>query len=290
MLRMHKRIACLVLCLFASATLSTSAADEIKGEDVFQRIVAKAQALDWSGQPMRRLMQSVAMELEGTPYVAGTLELSADQELPSVDLRGLDCVTFFETTLDISRMLRKGGSTPADLMREIKLTRYRGGKPGDYTTRLHYTTDWFFDNQAKKVVSILPGTMPFPKTVNFMSTHPDLYPALKANPKFVATMKNIEKAINLQNKSLTYVPNDALGDFQKTLQTGDIVGIVTDIPGLDISHTGLVIVDEKNVPHFMDASSRTDVNKVILESPTLAESIRTNKHSLGAIFARPLEP
>jgi hypothetical protein len=272
------------------ATPGGSAADSVKGGEVFDRIVARAQQEHWSQLPLQQVMRNVAMELSGTPYVGSTLELSPDEEIPSANFLGLDCVTFFETTLDVSRMLREGGHTSDDFMRQIRLTRYRGGKPGDYSTRLHYTTDWLFDNQAKHVVTIERGTAAFPKHVDFMSTHAQLYPALKAHPDLVAKMQKIEKAINLRNKQLRYVPNADLAKFETTLQTGDIVGIVTDTPGLDISHTGIVIVDDKNVPHFMDASSKAGVNKVVLEPERLSESISSRKHSLGAVFARPIDP
>ena len=87
----------------------------------------------------RKCMTRVAMEFQGTPYVGFTLELDKDRELCSVNLAGLDCVTFFEDTLDFSRMLKTGGRTPAAMLEQVTLTRwYRGGKLGDFTTRLHY--------------------------------------------------------------------------------------------------------------------------------------------------------
>ena len=52
-------------------------------------------------------------------------------------------------------MIKRGKSSPEDLLAEVRTTRYRGGKMGDFTTRLHYTTDWFVDNEAKGVVKIL---------------------------------------------------------------------------------------------------------------------------------------
>lgn len=264
-------------------------AASVTGGEVFDRIVAKAQKEKWAQLPLHQIMLRVAMELNGTPYVAATLEVSENEEIPSANFVGLDCVTFFETTLDVARMLRKGGHTRDDFMREVQYTRYRGGKPGDYSTRLHYTTDWMFDNQAKKVVEIEDGTVPLTNHVDFMSTHAQLYPALKAHPELVKKMKAIENDVNLRKK-LTFVPNAALPIFERKLQTGDIVGIVTDTPGLDISHTGLVVVDEKGIPHFMNASSKAGVNKVVLESDRLSESISSRKHAIGAVFARPIDP
>src|SRR5438045_9150843 len=94
-------------------------------------------------------MTHVAMELVGTPYVGFTLELDKDREVCSVDLKGLDCVTFFEDTLDFSRMLKKGGRTPAAMLAEVTLTRYRGGTLGDFTSRLRSKPDRMYHNEKK---------------------------------------------------------------------------------------------------------------------------------------------
>src|SRR5580698_9816767 len=112
-----------------------------KGEDVFNRIITKAAAENWKSLPIGELIGKIAMELKGTPYVGFTLEVSPDSEYCVVNLQGLDCVTFFEDSLCMARMIKHVKSSPADLIREIEFTRYRGGKMGDFTTRLHYTTD-----------------------------------------------------------------------------------------------------------------------------------------------------
>src|SRR5205814_1823395 len=82
-----------------------------------------------------------------------------------------------EDTLGFSRMLKKGQRTAEAMLAEVTFTRYRGGVLGDFTSRLHYTTDWFFDNQQKRVVKILapdlPGAQAFTQKVGIMSKHPE---------------------------------------------------------------------------------------------------------------------
>ncbi len=166
------RLACLgTFGLLCSSALAREAdwlqveLDHFQGQDVFTRIVNKAYAENWNRLPIGELIGKIALELEGTPYVGFTLELSKDSEYCVVNLKGLDCVTFFEDSLCMARMIKKGKRSPADLIKEVQTTRYRGGKMGDFTTRLHYTTDWFVDNEAKGVVKILtpslPGAKPF---------------------------------------------------------------------------------------------------------------------------------
>src|SRR5947209_1276105 len=136
-----------------------------EGRETFDRILNKALAEQWRKLPIGDVIGKTAMELKGTPYVGFMLEVSKDRECCVVNLNGLDCVTFFEDCLCFARMLKHGKGSPNDLLDEVRLTRYRAGKMGDFTTRLHYTTDWFVDNESKGVVKILtpelPGAQPF---------------------------------------------------------------------------------------------------------------------------------
>ena len=84
--------------------------ESFQGQEIFDRILAKALKNKWETLPIGQTMGHVAMEFLGTPYVGFTLELSKDREICSANLTGLDCVTFFEDTLDFSRMLKKGAA------------------------------------------------------------------------------------------------------------------------------------------------------------------------------------
>ena len=211
-----------------------------KGNDVFNRLVKKAADENWKTLTIGQLIGKIAMELNGTPYVGFTLELSKDQEFCVVNLDGLDCVTFFEDSLCMARMLKKGKSTPEDLLAEVQFTRYRGGKLGDFTSRLHYTTDWFVDNEKKGVVKILapelPGAQPFTQKVGIMSKRPQNYRQLAAHPEMVAKIRVIEDTIN--GRSLKFVPLAKLKAAEPLLQTGDIVGVATTEDGIKIPQPG----------------------------------------------------
>ncbi len=266
-----------------------------RGEEKLSRIVKKADSENWRKLPIGELMGKIAAELEGTTYVAGTLELSVDAESCNANLDALDCVTFVETTLALARTLKKGGHTPADLLQEIQLIRYRGGKLSDYVSRLHYTSDWIADNEAKHIVqplSKLPGAENFAKKINFMTSNPSYYKQLAAHPELIERMKTQESIIN--KRTLKFVPMNKIAAVEPLLKTGDIVGITTSMPGLDITHTGLVIRDAAGTPHFMDASSKKTVMKVILEpgsiSQKLLQSQKQSPNLTGVMFARPLEP
>src|SRR5262249_35802528 len=84
------------LLLTAAQVPVFGASDQLpvfQGERTFDRLRDKATSQNWSTLPIGELMGKIAKELEGTPYVGNTLELSKDQEVCSVNLDQLDCVT-----------------------------------------------------------------------------------------------------------------------------------------------------------------------------------------------------
>ncbi|HMS54919.1 MAG TPA: DUF1460 domain-containing protein [Fimbriimonadaceae bacterium] len=249
-------------------------------------IVATAAKENWRALPMGELVAKVGQQFLETPYVGSTLDIEDHNEACVVRLDGLDCVTFFETSLGIARMLKKGGTTMADLTREVTTTRYRGGKLDGYLSRLHYTGEWMLDNakrgNVKDLTSVLPGSLPLGKTINFMSTHPDKYRQLKANPGWVPDLRVYESRFE---KLLRYVPKERMLEAERGLQTGDIIGIVTNVDGLDCSHTGMVVVDEELGVRFMHASSTQ--KKVILDGK-LSDYLDKSKSSIGIMAVRPI--
>lgn len=260
------------------------------GQDVFNRIVSDAYSKNWNKLPIGELIGKIAMELKGTPYVGFTLEKSPDREYCVVNLAGLDCVTFFEDSLCMARMIKKGKRSPEDLIREVQYTRYRGGKMGGFTTRLHYTTDWFVDNERKGVVKIitpeLPGAQPFTQKVGIMSERPQNYRQLAAHPEMISAIREMEERVNAL--SLMYLPMSQLKAAEPLIQTGDIVGVCTRQTGIDIAHTGLCIKDGEGIVHFMDASSSRRNMKVTFETD-IAKCLNWSSKLTGVMFARPLE-
>lgn len=263
---------------------------EFKGKKVFYSLMKRATSKNWPTLPIGELIGKIARELEGTPYVASTIEIDPDREVCSVNLTGLDCVTFIETTLGYARMLKKGGRKPEDLRAEVALIRYRAGKPGDYSTRLHYMSDWLADNSSRHIVKLLdqfPGALPFEQKVGYMSTHPASYLQLTNQPDQIAKIKECEAAIN--KRQLKYMPLNRIAAIEPLLKTGDIVAVCTSQAGLDVVHTGFVYRTPDGVAHFIDASSAKSKMKVTLEPGAISSSLHWSKNLTGAMFARPRE-
>ena len=192
-----------VLAFLSPDRVAAGGAQDAKvfeGREVFDRLLTQARERRWSDLLIGERIGAIGMALRQTPYVASTLELYDDREVCSVDFRGLDCVTFFELALALARMIKRGERTPDALLAEVTFLRYRGGQVTDYASRLHYLSDWFVDNQAKRVVRLitpeLPGAERFTRRVHFMSTHPGAYRQLKASPDQVAKIVLVEAEIN----------------------------------------------------------------------------------------------
>ena len=211
-----------------------------------------------------------------------------DREVCSVDFRGLDCVTFYETALAFARMLRRGGRTPSSLLSEVTLTRYRGGRLTDYASRLHYTVDWLADNEAKRVVRVitpeLPGAVPFTKRVDFMTTHRASYRRLKNDPALVGKIRRLEAEISA--RPTRYLPKAHVRAAEPLLKTGDIIGVTTALAGLDCSHTGLCYRDDAGVLRFLHAST---ARKAVVLDEALSTYLAGVSTQTGIMVARPLE-
>ncbi len=259
---------------------------EPKTQEIFYEIISQAREENWSSLLIGDCMGKIAMLFLGTEYVAGTLE-GEGPEICRVDLTGLDCVTFFENVLCISRILKKDKVSFDDFKAELTFTRYRGGILTDYTSRLHYTSDWIYDNERKKVVRNITkeiGGEEFPFKVSFMSKNPQYYRALKAFPEFIETIANLEKEIS--KRQHWYIPKSRIKEAQKYMKTGDIIALATDKEGLDYGHTGLAYKDEQEKIRLLHASQKK--KKVILDAE-LYEYMQSVETHTGITVARPLE-
>ena len=222
----------------------------------------------------------------GTEYVANALEVPGEEHLV-VNMRGLDCVSFYENALVLARCVKKNKMTFEDYKVELQFIRYRGGKIDRYPSRLHYTSDYMYDNEKKGVwknVAKDLGGVRYKKEINFMSTHPDSYRQLKENPEFVPVIQKQEKEIS--SRELYHIPKENVADVSSQLKNGDILGITTDIEGLDVSHTGMVIWQNGKV-HYLHAPNVG--HKVTITEKTLADYLAGNKRQIGIMVARPLE-
>ncbi len=259
-----------------------------EGSDVFDRIMRLSDSGNMRFNPIGELTGWVGRQFVGSPYASATLERNVEKEYCFVSMTRFDCVTFFEASLNLARCIKKQKQTSDDLVRAVTETRYRDGKLSGYASRLHYTSDWMDDNARRGIVRVvtgdLIGAVPYDKKVDYMSSHPDAYPQLKARPEWVAKIAAIETEIN--KRGHLYVPKDRVVDSESLLATGDIVGITTTISGIDCSHTGLIVRDGDRAL-FMHASSSK--GQVIVGGP-ISDYLASSAKATGLMVVRPVEP
>ena len=194
----------------------------------------------------------IAKSFIGTDYAANTIDLPGKEQLV-INLQTLDCVTFYENSLVLARCIKKKRLTFDDYKKELQFVRYRGGIIDGYASRLHYTSDYFFDNGIKSVLKDVTkklGGVPFKKKINFMSTHPDSYLQLKNSQENVKEIQKIEDEINA--RAMYHIPKANVKRIASQIKDGDIIGITTTIDGLDCTHTGIALW-QKGKLHLLHA-------------------------------------
>jgi hypothetical protein len=265
------------------------------GRQKFESIRATAHARRWHTMPIGQRVIACALQLQGTPYVGYTLEIHDHIESPSVNFTGMDCWTFFETALCLARLFRKPlpypypDAQPADLLREIEHTRYRGGQcRGSYLDRIHYLEEWFRDNHARgnvrDITRSLAPTVPLTgRRIDEMTVLWKSYRYLRQNPALRSGMAKIEA--ELQTHPFHYIPKSAVAGIESKLQNGDILGIVTHKPHVYCSHVGLVIRTQDGVTRFMHASA---AKKRVMTDASVSDYLAAFKSHAGIIVARPV--
>jgi hypothetical protein len=251
---------------------------------VFDRLIHSGEGEE-SG-PIGEVIVATGQKLLNTPYVAGTLEVHSP-EILIVNLRGLDCTTFVENVLVVSGMLQDGQREWDTYLRRLERLRYRDGIRNGYPSRLHYFTDWIRNNAKKGLVGDITqglGGLPLEKRIDFMGSHPDLYPALSSE----AALKAVQKVEQALSEQVIYVlPREEVSKVENQIQNGDIIALATSIDGLDVTHTGLAFRKDNGRVHLLHASTRGSVE--ISKAP-LSEYLQGVKGNTGIIVVRPLEP
>src|SRR5438094_2497954 len=264
-----------------------------KGQDQFNRLVAKAKAGNWKALPIGERTAAVGQVLIGTRYTHFLLEIDNRIELPSVNFQGMDCWTFFEIALGFARMLNEPESnwTPERLLHYIELDRYRGGEcTGDYLSRLHYLEDWLYDNDRRGLMDDLTrdlGGQSVPHSAREMTAGWRHYRYLAANRSLLGPLARMEA--NVSSRPLYEIPKSQVAKIEPKLRSGDIIGIISrHRSGLySTAHVGLALRTSDGVLHFMHASSPINYGHVGVSSP-LSKYLYRYRSDSGILVARPL--
>src|SRR6266853_3783099 len=284
----------LLICSMAAAMESRLPFSIVfKGQDQFNRLVAKAKSGNWQALPIGERTAAVGQALVGTRYKHFTLEIDNRIESPSVNFQGVDCWTFFEIALGFARMLNEPESnwTPQRLLHYIELDRYRGGEcTGDYLSRLHYLEDWLYDNDRRGLVNDMTrqlGGRSVPPSASEMSVGWRHYRYLAANKSLLGPLARMEA--NVSSRPLYEIPKSQVAKIEPKLRSGDIIGVISrERNGLhSTAHVGLAMRTSDGVLHFMHASSTSNYGKVVVDDE-LSKYLYRYRSDSGILVARPL--
>ena len=237
----------------------------------------------WQDAPLTEIIPAVGRRFMGLPYVAHTLE--GDTEALVVNLQGLDCTTFLENVVVFSRLVARDSLTFEAFQAELAGLRYRQGQVAGYPSRLHYFSDWLYENARKGLIEDVTkalGGLPYDKPIDFMSTHPTAYAQL-ADTAHLTAIRATEAAINA--RSMYYLPKTAIAAVEDRIADGDLIALTTSVKGLDVAHVGLALHVGGRL-HFMHASSRS--MQVEVTSVPLVDYLA--KSHTGIMVARLRDP
>ncbi len=252
--------------------------------EILGEIMAWASENRMDTLPIGEIIVRTGRRFVGQPYTAQTLEIPGPERVV-VNLRELDCVTYVESVLALSRLIRDGGGDFDAFVNELARIRFRDGQLDGYVSRLHYFSEWIADNEELGLVRNVTadlGGKPYDEVIDFMSSHSDAYPKLNGDAARIAEIREIEDALSA--RSLSRIPQEDIARAADGIRDGDIIAATSSIEGLDVAHTGFALWQDGQL-HLMHAPL---VGKVleISDQPLAVRILRIDGQD-GIMVARP---
>ncbi|OPX98866.1 MAG: hypothetical protein A4E62_00751 [Syntrophorhabdus sp. PtaU1.Bin002] len=209
-------------------------------EDQLNRLMGEAARIKDTGERIDFLSR----QFLGVGYRENTLIGNAETaEAFVVNFEGVDCFTF----IDYVEVMRCSRSF-AGFVNNLRRIRYRSGNV-TFTERNHFFTDWreFNHGLVEDVTAQIGGVKT--KTIRkLLNVKADGTPYLPGIPP--------------RERTIGYVPSYVIDDgIVAKLKTGDYIGMYSELPGLDVSHVG-ILVNHSGRIHLRHASSLAGRRKV----------------------------
>ena len=286
--KLHRLFTLIIFLMFTSTGCLDAQVHENEDVEICNSKFQLAVDEKLSTKPINEVIVEIGKSFTGTDYAAHTLEVN-DEEKLVINLSGLDCNTFVENVLVLSRCIKQGKTSFDDYQDELKLIRYRDGKIDQYPSRLHYFTDWIFNNEEKVIVKNITeeiGGEKFELNLSFMSSHPEYYKDLKANPGFIPLIKKQEEEIT--KREHYFIPQEKIAAIEPEIESGDLLAFTSTIKGLDVNHVGIAVRMDDDRIHILHAPNMG--YKVQISELPLAEYVNKIEKDFGVIVVRVLEP
>ncbi|MEN2994981.1 MAG: N-acetylmuramoyl-L-alanine amidase-like domain-containing protein [Thermodesulfovibrio sp.] len=195
----------------------------------------------------------------GIPYKKNSLIGSvSEKEQLIIDFEGVDCMTFIEYVEAL-----RSSDTYQSFIENLKYVRYFNGVV-DFKKRRHFFTDWVNLKTVKNITAHL--------TRNYLTVKKEL------NKKDAGLwIDGLDPKIRI----IKYIPSEYIGKIISQLKSGDYCGFYTSQEGLDVTHVGILIVQERSIK-LRHASSH---KSCVLDE----DFIEYSKQKEGIIIFRPKE-
>jgi hypothetical protein len=241
--------------------------------------------MDVSQNSMNDLTVEIGGWFLNTPYVEKTLELPGEEKLV-INLTGLDCTTYLESVVTLVRLAKQRRFSFGDYEQELEFVRYQDGVRKDYPSRLHYFSDWIYQNQQKGILNDVTkeiGGTVYANNPSFMSSNPQFYAQL-GNPEYLERLKSDEAEI--ATRTYYYIPKEEISQKENKIKSGDLIAITTSIKNLDIVHVGFAIEKNGRI-HLLHAGTKN--MKVEISEVPLSDYLKANKSQSGIMVGRLIE-
>ncbi|UCE78467.1 MAG: DUF1460 domain-containing protein [Nitrospiraceae bacterium] len=211
-------------------------------------------------------IEYIAQQFLDLPYKESSL-IGDDhtEEVLVIDFSGVDCFTFIDY-IEAMRMSESFEAFPEHLTR----IRYRSGQIS-FKKRNHFFTDWsvynadFIEDATESVGKEQVGRIR--KMLNDKEDGTCWIPG-----------------IPVAERTIFYIPGRAIDhSVINRLKTGDYVGMYSELPGLDVSHVGIIVRHDDRV-FLRHASSDKDNMRVIDQ-----DFMQYIKGKPGLIVLRPIK-
>lgn len=208
-----------------------------------------AAAIDEAHRQMSPATQVVTLSryfLE-VPYQPGTLGGGAGRpEELTINLEAVDCFTL----IDYVEAMRRSSSVE-DFPAQLVKVRYQGDL--SWAARKHFFTDWI-DDPLIEEGTVAVGSSAVRVSVKSLNLMPDGTLLLAGTP--------------VRQREVRYLPTDAVdGAVLARLRAGDYIGIYAEPDWLDVSHVGILVLNDGR-PFLRHASSRPELSRVV-DTPLL---------------------
>lgn len=214
--------------------------DELKKLDLLA--ISRAKRLIHENELETAKLEGFSNMLIGSTYNDKTLVGGPDtKEELVLNLLEVDCFTY----IDYIEAFRRSDSL-ADFREHLISVRYFDNDVS-YSSRKHFFADWKEDYRIEDVTLLLSKNAK--TTVKILNVNADGELYLDSIPP--------------KEAEVSYIPTEYVDDsLISKLQTGDYIGIYTDLEGLDVTHVGMFTFNKEGEATLRHASSLKEVYRV----------------------------